>query len=84
MNYFPKHFYLPEWFEIFEVTGCKSSPWTNTKKTLDVSRVNKSDSLEGEGATVQLLGSAKTGLFGWGAAEQQELVGGVHEFELLW
>lgn len=41
------------------------------------------DSLEGEGATVQLLGSAKTSLFGWGAAEQQELVGGVHEFQLL-
>lgn len=51
--------------------------------TPNVSRVNNFDSLEGEGATIQLLGSAKTSLFGWGAAEQQELVGGVHEFQLL-
>lgn len=57
---------------------------TKMVTTPTVSRVNKSDSLEGEGATVQLLGSAKTSLFGWGAAEQQELVGGVHEFQLLW
>ena len=44
---------------------------------------NGEDSLEGEGAAVQLLGSAKTSLLGRGAAEQQELVGGVHEFQLL-
>ncbi len=44
---------------------------------------NEVDSLESEGAAIQLLGSAKTGLLGWGAAEQQELVGGVHEFQLL-
>lgn len=41
------------------------------------------DSLEGEGAAVQLLGSAKASLLGRGATEQQELVGGVHEFQLL-
>lgn len=66
--------------------GFKSSLWTTTKMltTPNVSRVNNFDSLEGEGATIQLLGSAKTSLFGWGAAEQQELVGGVHEFQLLW
>ena len=41
------------------------------------------DLLEGESAAIQLLGSAKTSLLGWGAAEQQKLVGGVHEFQLL-
>lgn len=41
------------------------------------------DSLEGKGAAVKLLGSAKAGLLGWRTAEQQELVGGVHEFQLL-
>lgn len=41
------------------------------------------DSLEGEGAAVKLLGSAETGFLGWRAAEQQELVGGVHELQLL-
>lgn len=45
--------------------------------------VGKVDSLEGERAAVQLLGSAKTSLLGRGTAEQQELVGGVHEFQLL-
>lgn len=44
---------------------------------------NKVDSLEGKGAAVELLGSAKTSLLGRGTAEQQELVGGVHEFQLL-
>lgn len=44
---------------------------------------SKVDSLEGEGAAIKLLGSAKTSLLGRGAAEQQELVGGVHEFQLL-
>ena len=39
--------------------------------------------LEGKGAAVELLGRAKSGFLGWGAAEQQELVGGVHEFLLL-
>lgn len=48
-----------------------------------VNERNGVDSLEGEGAAVQLLGSAKTSLLGRGAAEQQELVGGVHEFQLL-
>lgn len=43
----------------------------------------KADSLKGEGAAVELLGSAKTSLLGRGTAEQQELVGGVHEFQLL-
>lgn len=43
----------------------------------------RSDSLEGKGAAVQLLGSAETGLLGWRAAQQQELVGGVHELQLL-
>lgn len=42
--------------------------------------VDKVNSLEGEGAAVQLLGSAKTSLLGWGAAQQQELMGGVHKF----
>ena len=44
---------------------------------------NRGDSLEGEGAAIKLLGSAETSLLGRGAAEQQELVGGVHEFQLL-
>lgn len=43
----------------------------------------QTDLLEGKGAAIQLLGSAKTSLLGRGAAEQQELVGGVHEFQLL-
>lgn len=42
-----------------------------------------SDSLEGKGATVELLGSAEAGLLGWRAAEQQELMRGVHELQLL-
>lgn len=45
-----------------------------------VSANGRCNSLEGERASVQLLGSAKTSFLGWGAAEQQELVGCVHEF----
>lgn len=37
------------------------------------------NSLEGKGAAVELLGSAKASFLGWGAAEQQELVGRVHK-----
>lgn len=43
----------------------------------------RSYSLEGEGAAIQLLRSAEARLLGWGAAEQQELMGGVHELQLL-
>lgn len=42
------------------------------------------DSLEGEGAAVELLGRAEAGFLGRGAAEQEELVGRVHELQLLW
>lgn len=39
--------------------------------------------LKGKGAAIELFGSAETSFLSWGAAEQQELVGGVHEFQLL-
>ena len=41
------------------------------------------NSLESEGAAVEFLGSAEPGFLGRGAAEQEELVGGVHELQLL-
>lgn len=41
-------------------------------------------SLEGKSAAVELLGSAKASFLGWGAAEQQELVGRVHKLQLLY
>lgn len=54
----------------------------NVSVTKDA-REKCSDSLEGEGAAVELLGSAEAGLLGWRAAEQQELMRGVHELQLL-
>lgn len=41
------------------------------------------NSLESKGAAVEFLGSAEPGFLGWGAAEQEELMGGVHELQLL-
>lgn len=41
------------------------------------------NSLESEGAAIEFLGCAEPGFLGWGAAEQEELVGGVHELQLL-
>lgn len=40
-------------------------------------------SLESKGAAIQFPGYLKTSLFGWGAADQQELVRRVHELQLL-
>lgn len=40
-------------------------------------------SLESKGAAIKFLGSLKTSLFGWRAADQQELMGCVHELKLL-
>lgn len=41
------------------------------------------DSLESKSAAMQLLGSLKTSFFAWRAADQQELMGCVHELKLL-
>lgn len=41
------------------------------------------NSLESKGAAVEFLGGAEPGFLGRGAAEQEELVGGVHELQLL-
>lgn len=40
-------------------------------------------SLKCEGASEELLGSSEVGLFGWWAAEEEELMGSVHELQLL-
>lgn len=43
----------------------------------------ESDSLEGKSAAVTFPGGLKTGLFERRAADEQELVGRVHELQLL-
>ena len=40
-------------------------------------------SLKCEGAPEELLGGSEVGLFGWWAAEEEELVWRVHELQLL-